>query len=66
MWINLSAALAATLLVSADREERLYPMETNAVVTVTAMEKGVCLDKGKVRVRISNDGGKECTCLKCW
>lgn len=59
MWINLSAALAATLLVSADREERLYPMETNAVVTVTAMENGVCLDKGRVKVRISNDGGKE-------
>ena len=38
MCINLSALLAATLLMSADREERLYPMETNAVVTVAVME----------------------------
>ena len=59
MCICASMFLAATVTLSSDRESRLYPMESNAVVTVTVEEKGVCLDQGKLSVRISNDGGKE-------
>lgn len=51
--------MAAALLLTADRESRLYPMASNAVVTVTAIDGGVPLDRGTVRVRVSNDGGKE-------
>ena len=50
---------AAELTISADRESRLYPLASNAVVTVTATAGGAPLRTGRVKVRVTNDGGKE-------
>ena len=54
-----AGSFAAEITVTADRAMRLYPLCSNAVVTVTVRENGALLRTGRVNVRVTNDGGTE-------